>query len=125
MVGLGFYFIVLMGVFFWLSSTRQLERYPWLLKVAFYSIPLPWIAAELGWIVAEFGRQPWSIEGVLPTAIGVSSLGIGQVALTICGFVLFYTVLAVVEVALLIKYIRLGPQPEKEAAGGLQPAAAE
>jgi cytochrome bd ubiquinol oxidase subunit I len=125
MVGLGFYFILLMGVFFWLSSSRQLERYPWLLKVAFYSIPLPWIAAELGWIVAEFGRQPWSIEGVLPTAIGVSSLGIGQVALTICGFVLFYSVLAVVEVALLVKYIRLGPQPEKAAAGGLQPAAAE
>ena len=80
--------------------------------MAFYSIPLPWLAAELGWFVAEFGRQPWIIEGVLPTAIGVSDLGIWQVALTIFGFVLFYSVLAVVEVALLIKYIRLGPQPE-------------
>jgi cytochrome d ubiquinol oxidase subunit I len=62
---------------------------------------------------------------VLPTAIGVSDLGIGQVALTICGFVLFYSVLAVVEVALLVKYIRLGPQPEKQSAGGLEPVAAE
>ena len=87
-------------------------------RLAFFSIPLPWIAAELGWFVAEFGRQPWIIEGVLPTAIGVSDLGVWQVALTIFGFVLFYSVLAVVEVALLVKYIRLGPQPETEMAGG-------
>jgi cytochrome d ubiquinol oxidase subunit I len=112
MVGLGIYFIVLTAAFFWLASMRQLERYPWLLKVAFYSIPLPWVAAELGWFVAEYGRQPWLIEGVLPTAIGVSDLGIWQVALTIFGFVAFYSVLAVIEVSLLIKYIKLGPQPE-------------
>src|SRR4029079_16674493 len=49
MVGLGFYFIALMSVFFWLSAVRRVDRYPWLLRVAFYSIPLPWIAAELGW----------------------------------------------------------------------------
>ena len=125
MVGLGFYFIALMTVFFWLASVRQLERFPWLLRLAFFSIPLPWLAAELGWFVAEFGRQPWIIEGVLPTAIGVSDLGVWQVALTIFGFVLFYSVLAVVEVALLVKYIRLGPQPEKEMSGGPQPVPAE
>ncbi|HJU33419.1 MAG TPA: cytochrome ubiquinol oxidase subunit I [Hyphomicrobiaceae bacterium] len=125
MVGLGFYFIALMTVFFWLSSTRRVDRYPWLLRVAFYSIPLPWIAAELGWIVAEFGRQPWIIEGVLPTAIGVSDLGVWQVAMTILGFAAFYTVLAVVEVALLVKYIKLGPQPEAEPAAAGQPVPAE
>src|SRR5882672_9708691 len=79
MVGLGFYFIALMAAFFWLTSTRHPERYPWLLRLAFFSLPLPWLAAELGWFVAEFGRQPWIIEGVLPTAIGVSDLGIRQV----------------------------------------------
>jgi cytochrome d ubiquinol oxidase subunit I len=125
MVGLGLYFIALMAVFFWLASVRQLERYPWLLWLAFYSIPLPWIAAELGWLVAELGRQPWIIEGVLPTAIGVSDLGVWQVALTIFGFVIFYSVLAVVEVALLVKYIRLGPQPEKEVVGSHRPLPAE
>jgi cytochrome d ubiquinol oxidase subunit I len=83
MVGLGVYFIALMATFFWLASVRRLERFPWLLRLAFFSIPLPWLAAELGWFVAEFGRQPWSIEGVLPTAIGVSDLGVWQVALTI------------------------------------------
>jgi len=56
-------------------------------------IPLPWIAVELGWIVAEYGRQPWVVDSILPTALGVSSLSVGQVAFTLAGFVLLYTVL--------------------------------
>ena len=95
-----------------LSARRQLDAYPWLLKVAVWSIPLPWIAAELGWIVAEVGRQPWVIEGVLPTAVGVSSLGAGTVLLTIAGFTLIYTVLFVIEIKLMLKAIRKGPKGE-------------
>lgn len=72
-------------------------------------MPLPWIAAELGWIVAEYGRQPWVVEGILPTFMGASSLTSGQVMTSIAGFVLFYTVLAIVEIYLMVKYIRLGP----------------
>ncbi|HBF49797.1 MAG TPA: cytochrome bd-I ubiquinol oxidase subunit CydA, partial [Massilia sp.] len=79
MVGLGIYFIAFTAVFFVLSARRQLDAYPWLLKLAVWSLPLPWIAAEAGWIVAELGRQPWAIEGVLPTAVAVSNLGIGTV----------------------------------------------
>jgi cytochrome d ubiquinol oxidase subunit I len=125
MVGLGVYFILLTAIFFALAALRRLDRYRWLLWVAVFSIPLPWVAAELGWLVAEHGRQPWSIEGVLPTAVAVSSLGIGQVALTLSGFVVFYSVLAVVEVALLLKYIRLGPDHVAAPASGAVPAAAE
>jgi cytochrome d ubiquinol oxidase subunit I len=51
----------------------------WYLKLRLWSLPLPWLAIELGWIVAEYGRQPWAIEGVLPTALGVSSVSAGQV----------------------------------------------
>ncbi|RKQ72845.1 cytochrome ubiquinol oxidase subunit I [Oceanibaculum indicum] len=112
MVGLGFFFILLTATFFYLATKHQLERRRWLLWVAVYSIPLPWVAAELGWFVAEYGRQPWVIEGMLPTAYAVSQLGIGQVLFTLAGFVLFYSVLAVVEVMLLVKYIRKGPQPD-------------
>ena len=65
--------------------------------------------AELGWIVAEYGRQPWAIEGILPTALAVSSVSTAQVATSLAGFVLFYTILAVVEVMLMLKYIRKGP----------------
>jgi cytochrome d ubiquinol oxidase subunit I len=125
MVALGFYFIILTATFFLLSSLRRLDRYRWLLWVAVFSIPLPWIAAELGWFVAEHGRQPWSIEGVLPTAVAVSNLGIGQVVTTILGFVAIYSVLAVVEVALMLKYIQLGPQHAAGPAPATAPAPAE
>ena len=109
MVGLGFFFILLTAVFFWLSARRKLDAYPALLKVAVWSIPLPWIAAECGWIVAEVGRQPWVIEGVLPTAVAVSNLGASTVLATIVGFVLIYTVLFVIEMKLMLKAIRKGP----------------
>ncbi|MET3662328.1 cytochrome ubiquinol oxidase subunit I [Aquamicrobium ahrensii] len=110
MVGLGFFFIVLTAVFFYLSARHRLDRYPWLLRVAVFAIPLPWIAAECGWIVAEFGRQPWVIEGVLPTAAGVSSLGATTVLVTIIGFSLIYSVLFIVEMVLMLAAIRKGPE---------------
>ena len=109
MVGCGFWFIALFAYSFWLASTRNLLRYRGYLRVALYSLPLPWLAAELGWVVAEYGRQPWAIEGVLPTALGVSSVSTGQVEISLTGFVLFYTALAVVDVILMRKYIRKGP----------------
>ena len=112
MVGLGMFFIVLTATFFWLSVRRRLDAHPWLLKLAVFAIPLPWIAAECGWIVAEVGRQPWIIEGVLPTALAVSNLGAGTLLLTIAGFVAIYTVLFVIEMKLLVKAIRKGPQEE-------------
>ena len=115
MVGLGFYFILFTGAFFYLASTGRLDKYRWLLRLAVYSIPLPWIAAELGWFVAEYGRQPWAIEGVLPTAIAVSHLGIWEVAITMAGFVAFYTVLLIIEMSLMLKAIKAGPQPDKSA----------
>ncbi|MBB2776533.1 UNVERIFIED_ORG: cytochrome d ubiquinol oxidase subunit I [Comamonas terrigena] len=112
MVGLGIFFIVLTATFFWLSTRRRLDAYPWLLKLAVWSIPLPWLAAECGWIVAELGRQPWAVEGVLPTALAVSALGASTVLFTLLGFVAIYTVLIVVEMKLMLKAIRKGPEPE-------------
>ncbi|MGE0602753.1 MAG: cytochrome ubiquinol oxidase subunit I [Xanthobacteraceae bacterium] len=115
MVGLGLYFILFTGVFFYLASTGGLDKRRWLLRLAVWSIPLPWLAAELGWFVAEYGRQPWAVEGVLPTAIAVSHLGIWEVAITMTGFVLFYTVLLVIEMKLMLKAIKAGPQPDRNA----------
>ncbi|WP_404933969.1 cytochrome ubiquinol oxidase subunit I [Nitratireductor sp. ac15] len=114
MVGLGFFFILLMAVFFYLSARHRLDRYPILLRIAVLAIPLPWIAAECGWIVAEFGRQPWIIEGVLPTAVAVSNLGASTVLMTIIGFSLIYTVLFIVEMTLMLRAIRKGPEPDEE-----------
>ncbi|VTU24493.1 cytochrome ubiquinol oxidase subunit I [Variovorax sp. RA8] len=112
MVGLGMFFILLTATFFVLSARRRLDAHPWLLKLAVFAIPLPWLAAECGWIVAELGRQPWVIEGVLPTAVAVSNLGAGTVLLTIAGFTLIYTVLFVIEMKLMLKSIRKGPEEQ-------------
>jgi len=109
MVGLGMFFIALTATFFVLSARRRLDAHPWLLKVAVFAIPLPWVAAEMGWIVAELGRQPWVIEGVLPTAVAVSNLGATTLLISILGFVAIYTVLFVIEMKLMLKAIRKGP----------------
>jgi cytochrome bd ubiquinol oxidase subunit I len=108
MAGIGFYFIALFAGAFYLASTRRLDR-RWFLYIALWTLPLPWVAAELGWIVAEYGRQPWVVEGVLPTFLGVSSTSAGQVWLSLAGFVLFYSVLAIVDVFLLLRTVRQGP----------------
>jgi cytochrome d ubiquinol oxidase subunit I len=109
MVACGLYFIALFAYSFWLASKRRLDAQRWYLKLALWSLPLPWLAIELGWIVAEYGRQPWAISGVLPTALGVSSVSAGQVLFSIIGFVVFYTVLAVVDAVLMLRYARKGP----------------
>ncbi len=116
MVGCGLYFIALFALAFYLASRRRLEQ-RWFLALALLSLPLPWLAAELGWIVAEYGRQPWVVEGVLPTFLGASSVPAGNVWFSIAGFVLFYSTLAIVDVYLMVKYIRIGPQPEPLPAG--------
>jgi cytochrome bd ubiquinol oxidase subunit I len=109
MVVCGFYFIALFGYSFWLASKRELDKHRWYLRMALWSLPLPWVAAELGWIVAEHGRQPWAIEGILPTALGVSSVSATQVWASLIGFVIFYTTLAIVDAFLMTRYARKGP----------------
>jgi cytochrome d ubiquinol oxidase subunit I len=109
MVACGLFFIALFGTTFYLCLKRKIVEKRGLLWVILLSLPLPWLAAELGWIVAEYGRQPWVVEGLLPTFLGVSSVPLGHVWVSLIGFVLFYSILAVVEVYLMLKYIRLGP----------------
>ncbi len=108
MAGLGFYFIALFAAAFYFATTHTLER-RWFLRLALLSLPLPWVAIELGWIVAEYGRQPWVVEGVLPTFLGASSVAPGTIVFSIAGFVIFYSALAVTDVALMLRAIRRGP----------------
>jgi len=109
MAGLGFYFIAFFAAAFWLASTQRLDKYRWFLKLAFYSLPLPWLAVEAGWLIAEYGRQPWVIDGVLPTFFAASGLKVHQVLITLAGFIAIYTALAIVEVWLMRKLILKGP----------------
>ena len=109
MVGIGLILLFLYVSAFYFLAVRNLAPQRWLLKLALWSIPLPWIAAEMGWIVAEYGRQPWTIAEVLPTFLSVSNIPVSNVYASLAGFILFYTALLVVEMYLLLKYIKLGP----------------
>jgi len=109
MVGLGVAMLVLFALAMLSTLRGRGEHKRWLLRCALWMLPAPWIACELGWIVAEYGRQPWTIYGVLPTHMSVSSLGVGSVYGSLAGFLVFYTALLVVELFLMVKYARLGP----------------
>ena len=109
MVAAGFFMLFVFFMAFFYCGTRRAAKRPWLLKTALYSIPVPWLAAEAGWVVAEYGRQPWAIGEILPTSMATSSLGIGDLIFSLIGFVGFYTLLAVAEFYLMFKYARMGP----------------
>ena len=129
MAGLGFFFIGFFALAFYCASVCQFNK-RWFLKLAVAIMPLPWIAIEFGWMLAEIGRQPWAVEGVLPTFLAASSLSVGQIWTTIIGFTLLYSALAVIEVRLMIAMIRKGPAEHHEldaprGAAGYAPLPAE
>ncbi|MCX5493437.1 cytochrome ubiquinol oxidase subunit I [Kaistia dalseonensis] len=109
MVGLGFYFIGFFAAAFWVASRHKLGVNRWTLWLALFSLPLPWVAIEAGWLVAEYGRQPWIIEGVLPTFYAASGLTLWDLSLSLAIFLVLYTTLLVVELFLMVRTIRKGP----------------
>ena len=109
MVGVGFYLLALIALSFYFCAKRVFDQKKWLLKLLLLSLPAPWIAIELGWFVAEYGRQPWTIGGVLPTYLSTSTLGVGDVIGSMVAMTALYTVFLIVEMYLMIKFVRLGP----------------
>jgi cytochrome d ubiquinol oxidase subunit I len=101
----------MLGVFIWAifaSSVRKC-RQTQLLKWSLYTMPLPWIACETGWFVAEFGRQPWTIAEILPTFLSASSLSEWDLYISLSGFIALYTGFLAIEMFLMLKFIKLGP----------------
>ncbi|MBK7469295.1 MAG: cytochrome ubiquinol oxidase subunit I [Betaproteobacteria bacterium] len=109
MVAIGLWLLFVFACAFYFLARRNVAPQRWLLRIAVCSIPLPWIAAELGWIVAEYGRQPWIISGVLPTFLGASTLAARDLYWSLAGFIGFYTLLLAIELYLMFKYARRGP----------------
>jgi cytochrome d ubiquinol oxidase subunit I len=109
MVGLGVLMLVLIGLSFYYAARHRAEHQTWLLRALLIALPAPWIACEMGWFVAEFGRQPWSIAEVLPTALSVSSRTASDLWMSLSGFIIFYSGLLVVEMYLMFKFARRGP----------------
>ena len=114
MVGLGGFLLLLMVVVLWLERRRRLADTHLVQWVALLSIPLVYIAGQAGWIVAEVGRQPWVIEGLLPVSAAVSSVSVAAVQTTFWLFVAIFTLFLVIETRIMIKAIKLGPNIETE-----------
>ena len=110
MAALGMLFMLLTLIALILSLANRLESSTTFLRIMLYAIPLPYIAAQMGWIVAEVGRQPWIVYGVLKTSDAVSkAITPGQVWGSLFGFTLLYGTLAIVDIYLLTKFARKGP----------------
>ncbi len=109
MVASGFFMLLVFAAAFYFTARRREHKTPWLLKLCLISLPLPWVAIETGWFIAEFGRQPWAIGEILPTYVATSNLSETDLWMSIAGFVSLYTVFLIIEVFLMMKYIRKGP----------------
>jgi len=110
MMGLGFFFIAFFGLWFYRASRGWIDTNKPLLWFTVFLLPTPWIAIESGWFIAEFGRQPWVVEGVLPTFYAASGLQVTDLVLSLTFFVLLYTVLLVIMVMLMVRIIKAGPK---------------
>ncbi len=114
MVGVGGALLLLMFVVLWAERRGRLPQMKWLLWASLLAIPLVYLAGQAGWIVAEVGRQPWVIEGLLPVKAAVSSVSVGAVQTTFFLFVVIFTLFLLIELRILMKAIVTGPQIENE-----------
>jgi cytochrome d ubiquinol oxidase subunit I len=113
MVGSGIAMLFIFVFAFYQSARNRIGNNKLFHKICLYSLPLPWIAIEAGWFVAEHGRQPWAIAEILPTHMGVSTVSTEQLWFSIISIVAFYSVLIIVEMFLMFKFARLGPSSLK------------
>ena len=128
MVGIGV-ILILLPIIGWVKRKKLLEN-PLYLKIMMFAIPLPYLAIQLGWIVTEFGRQPWIVYGLMKTSEAVSPVPTHQVFISLGGFILVYSILGLAGFSLITKYAKQGPEPDSEDAaddaaagdGDLQPA---
>lgn len=110
MVGLGFFFILLFVMAIWFHRKETLEKNRWFLWLALLSIPLAYLASELGWIVTEMGRQPWIIQNLMPVHVAVSNISAGAVQTTFWLFAVLFTTLLIAEISIMVRQIKTGPK---------------
>ena len=110
MVALAMFFIllfVLYIIFEWKSLIVK-DKHRWLLWVGVISVPLVYICSQSGWIVAEVGRQPWTIQNLLPVNAAVSGVESGNVLTTLIIFAVLFTAMLCVEISIMLKQIKKG-----------------
>jgi cytochrome d ubiquinol oxidase subunit I len=119
MVGIGT-LLIFLSLYGWIRRDKLLES-PRYLKIMLFSIPLPYIAIEMGWVVAEVGRQPWIVYGVLKTAQAVSPIDGVQVLFSLIGFIAVYSLLGATGFYLMAKYAKKGPLPSSNSVNPVNP----
>jgi len=113
MVVCGVLMFAIIGLSFVQIFRRKIGTNRWLLKATICAIPLPWIACEAGWFVAEYGRQPWAIGEILPVNMAASNLPASSLWISIGLVYLFYTAFLIVEMFLMVKFAKMGPSALK------------
>lgn len=106
------YFV--MSVIF--SLRGDIDKQTWFIRLAPWMIPIPFVACEMGWVTAEVGRQPWTVFGMLPTWMSASSHSVGYMVFSLIGFVSLYSIFIAIEMFLMVKFIRKGPEEHHAAA---------
>jgi len=114
MIGLGMLIALVLLLNVWFAWKDRLEGMRWLLWAAIICIPLVYICGQSGWVVAEVGRQPWTIQGLLPVNVAISSLSAGAVKTTFFVFLAVFALFLIIEIRIMIRAIRKGPEIEPE-----------
>jgi len=110
MVMLGFIFLLIFAMALYFLFRDEIADKRWFLWTALFSLPLPYIASELGWILTEVGRQPWIIQDLMHVSGGVSQIKTGSVITTFILFAVLFTGLLISEISIMIKQIKTGPR---------------
>jgi cytochrome d ubiquinol oxidase subunit I len=110
MVILGFIFIIIFSIAVYLLFKGSLTQNRWFLVIAFLSLPLPYLAGEMGWMLTEIGRQPWIIQDLMTVNSAVSKISSGTVITTFILFAVLFTVLFISEISIMIKQVKTGPK---------------
>ncbi|MFO1162243.1 MAG: cytochrome ubiquinol oxidase subunit I [Reyranellaceae bacterium] len=125
MVGFGLLMLAYLVLATLMTLANEVEQHRWFQWVAVLMVPVPFLACEFGWLVAEVGRQPWTVNEMLPTWLSVSTHSVPYMVFSLAGFILLYTAFAVVEVFLMLRAVRRGPEerrPEPEPGPARRPS---
>jgi cytochrome d ubiquinol oxidase subunit I len=110
MVILGFTFILIFAAALYFLFKGTITDNKWFLWIALLAVPLTYISSELGWVLAEMGRQPWIIQDLMAVSSGVSKITSGTVMTTFILFAVLFTGLLIAEISIMLKQIKTGPK---------------
>lgn len=110
MIALGSLFPIIFIAVLWFAYRGTLASHRWLSWVCFACLFLGYVASQAGWVVAEVGRQPWAIQGLLPVGVAGTAIAAASVKTTFFIFLTLFTALLIAEIGIMVKQIKIGPE---------------